>query len=93
MKEKLKRIVKSVELKCAGAAATAAVALCGMASAAETPEAADSSTVITAFQTGFQSVASDALKMIAVIVPIALGVAGVVFLSRKALGWFKSLAK
>ena len=52
-----------------------------------------SATVISAFQTGFQQMASDALSMIASIVPIALGVAGVIFLARKAMGWFKSLAK
>ena len=49
--------------------------------------------ITTAFQTGFTDMASDALAMIAVIIPIALGVAGAVFLSRKAMGWFKSLAK
>lgn len=52
-----------------------------------------SATVISAFTTGFQSMASDAMSMISAIVPIALGVAGVIFLARKAMGWFKSLAK
>lgn len=52
-----------------------------------------SATVISAFTSGFQSMASDAMSMIAAIVPIALGVAGVIFLARKAMGWFKSLAK
>lgn len=91
MKEKIKSFVKSAEVKCACAASVAAVALTGLASAEDAATTSD--TVITAFQTGFQSMASDALKMISVIVPIALGVAGVVFLSRKAIGWFKSLAK
>lgn len=58
-----------------------------------TPASGTSDTVITAFQTAFQSMASDAKSMIAAIVPIALGVAGVIFLARKAMGWFKSLAK
>lgn len=92
MKEKIKDFVKSAEMKCAGVASVAAMAMTGFANA-EGPSASTSSTVITAFQTGFQSMANDALSMIAVIVPIALGVAGVVFLSRKAIGWFKSLAK
>lgn len=61
------------------------------ASAAEGDVTTD--TVITAFQTGFQGVANDALKMIAMIAPIALSIAAVVFLSRKAISWFKSLAK
>ncbi len=57
------------------------------------PAATTSDTVITAMQTGMQGFANDALKMIAVIVPIALGVAGVIWLARKAMGWFKSMAK
>ena len=89
MKEKIKDFVKSAEMKCA----VAAIAMTGFASAEEPAASTSSSTVITAFQTGFQSMANDALSMIATIVPIALGVAGVVFLSRKAIGWFKSLAK
>lgn len=53
-----------------------------------------STSVITgAFQTGFQQLASDILGMIAIIVPIALGVAGTIFLARKAMSWFKSIAK
>lgn len=50
-------------------------------------------TITTAFTTGFSSLASDALTMIAAIVPIALGVAGTIFLVKKAMGWFKSLTK
>mgnify|MGYP004652489903 CR=1 FL=1 len=93
MKEKIKDFVKSAEMKCAGVASVAAMTLTGLASAEEPAGSTSSSTVISAFQTGFQSMANDALGMIATIVPIALGVAGVVYLSRKALGWFKSLAK
>lgn len=52
-----------------------------------------SATVISAFQSGFQSMASDAMSMIAVIVPIAVGVAGVIWLSRKAMSWFKSMGQ
>jgi hypothetical protein len=50
-------------------------------------------TITSAFTTGFQQIASDAVAMIAVIVPIAIGVAGTIFLVRKAMGWFKSIAK
>lgn len=59
----------------------------------DTSASGASATVISAFTSGFQSMASDAMSMIATIVPIALGVAGVIFLARKAMGWFKSLAK
>lgn len=52
-----------------------------------------SATVISAFQTGFQKMASDAMSMIAIIVPIAVGVAGVIWLARKAMSWFKSMGQ
>lgn len=51
------------------------------------------SAITGAFQTGFQQLASDIVGMIAIIVPIGLGVAGTIFLARKAMGWFKSIAK
>lgn len=54
---------------------------------------ATAATVQAAFQTGFQGMVSDALSMIAMIVPIALGLAGVIFVVRKAISWFKSVAK
>ncbi len=89
MKDKIKGFLHSAEAKIAAAGSTAAVALTVAASA----EDATAATITTAFQTGFQSMASDAMSMIAIIIPIGLGVAGAVFLSRKAIGWFKSLAK
>ncbi|WP_295761234.1 hypothetical protein [uncultured Oscillibacter sp.] len=49
-------------------------------------------TVKSAFQTGFQQIASDALGIIAIIVPIALGVCGVIFIAKKAMSWFKSMS-
>lgn len=87
--EKATQIARTAEAKCAGAASICCTALMVAASAEDTTAA----TITTAFQTGFQQMASDALGMIAVIVPIALGVAGAVFLVRKAMAWFKSLAK
>lgn len=51
------------------------------------------STIISAFTTGFQQIASDALSMIAAAAPIALGIAGTIFLAKKAIGWFKGMAK
>lgn len=53
----------------------------------------NAATITSSFATGFQSIVSDATTMIATIVPIALGLAGVTFLVRKAMGWFKSMAK
>lgn len=51
------------------------------------------STIISAFTTGFQQIASDAMSMIAAAAPIALGIAGTIFLAKKAIGWFKGMAK
>lgn len=64
-----------------------------MAISASAEEPVTRSAVMSAFSTGMSSVASDALSMIATIVPIALGVAGTVFLVRKAMSWFKAIAK
>lgn len=88
--EKVKGLLRTVEVKTASVATIAAVAMTGAASAAD-ESAGASTTITTAFQTGFHDMASQALSMIAVIVPIALGVAGTVWLVRKAMGWFKSM--
>ena len=49
--------------------------------------------ITTAFQTGLGTISTDALSVIATIVPIALGIAGAIFVVRKGMSWFKSLAK
>lgn len=67
--------------------------LCMSASASDETASATSSTVISAFQTGFQQIASDAMQIISIAAPIALGIAAVVFITRKAMSWFKSMAK
>ena len=67
--------------------------MCVGAFAEESGTSGTTDTVISAFQSGFTSMASDAMKLIAVIVPIAVGGAGVIWLSRKAMSWFKSMAK
>lgn len=46
----------------------------------------------TAFTTAFQNVAADASSMLLVVIPVALSVAGVVWVARKAFRWFKSMA-
>lgn len=73
---------------------SAAVALAGSACAAEADTTASGTqAVISSMQTGMQGFASDALSMIGIIVPIAIGVSGTIWLARKAMGWFKSMAK
>ncbi len=87
---------KNWKKRLAGLAGSAMVIsmLCVSAFAAEgDPTPSTSATVISAFTTGFQSIVSDALSMIAAAAPIAIGLAGVIFLSKKAMSWFKSMAK
>lgn len=50
-------------------------------------------TLVTAFQTGFTAIASDVTSVLGVAIPIAVGIAGTLFVARKAIGWFKSMAK
>jgi hypothetical protein len=50
-------------------------------------------TITTALTTGFTGISTDAMGIIAVIVPIAIGIAGAIFVIKKALSWFKGLAK
>ncbi len=57
------------------------------------PASSATATITAAFQTGFQQMVSDALGLIAIIVPIALGLAGTIFLVKKAMGWFKGMTK
>jgi len=47
----------------------------------------------TALTTAMTAVKGDAVSVLLVIVPIAIGLAGLVFVVRKAMSWFKSLAK
>lgn len=53
----------------------------------------DVTAITTAFTTGFQSMVTNSIAMISAMVPIALTLAGVVFLVKKAMGWFRSMAK
>ena len=50
-------------------------------------------TITTAFTTGLTTISGDVMGVIAVIVPIAMGIAGAVFVVRKGMSWFKNLAK
>lgn len=49
--------------------------------------------IVTAFQTGFTQVSSDVTALLGVAIPIAVGIAGVLFVARRAMGWFKGMAK
>ena len=52
-----------------------------------------SEAVSTALQTGLTGLGDDLGSVIVIIIPIALGVAASIFGIKKALSWFKSLAK
>lgn len=49
--------------------------------------------IVDAFQTGFTQVSSDVMGILGVAIPIAIGVAGTLFIARRAMGWFKGMAK
>lgn len=89
----MKQIKKRLLVLSVFAMMVMAMCVSAFAAGGDSSASGTSATVISAFTSGFQSMASDAMSMIAAIVPIALGVAGVIFLARKAMGWFKSLAK
>lgn len=89
----MKQIKKRLLVLSVFAMMVMAMCVSAFAAGGDSSASGTSATVISAFTSGFQSMASDAMSMIAAIVPITLGVAGVIFLARKAMGWFKSLAK
>lgn len=91
LKEFFKRKMRKVGALCMSAMAMSAMAV--SAFAAEGDTTAGSATVISAFTSGFQSIVSDAMSMIGAAAPIALSLAGVIFLTKKAMSWFKGIAK
>jgi len=38
-------------------------------------------------------VQGDVTSVLAIAIPVAVGIAGIIFVARKAMGWFKSMAK
>lgn len=51
-----------------------------------------STELVTAFTTGFSSVSDDVMTVIGAMLPIGMGIAGTVFVVKKAVKWFKTLA-
>lgn len=60
---------------------------------AEEPVTIDTTAINTAFVNGFNSMVTNSIAMVSSMVPIALTLAGVLFLVRKAMSWFKGMAK
>ena len=53
----------------------------------------DASAITTAFTTGFQSIVTNSISMLAAMLPIALSLCAVLFIVRKGMTWFKQTAK
>ena len=71
----------------------ALAALCALACAeGETPATIDAGTITTAFTAGFNSMVVNSINMISAMVPIGVTLAGVVFMVKKAMHWFKGVA-
>lgn len=91
MKERVKVLVKSRYFRFVVVTCFVMCLLCISASA----EDATSSTsqITAAFTTGFQQMVADSFSLISAMVPPAVSIGAVVFLVRKAMSWFKSMAK
>lgn len=95
--KKFKTWLKSKIARVGMALSTAAVALCGAASAAEPGAegagAIDTASINTAFTTGLNNVVTTSIDLISLMLPIALSLFAVVFVVRKGMSWFKSMSK
>ena len=96
MKERMKEFREFAQAKATRVmiiAPAAMTAMMAMANAEEPAGSSSTSGIMSAFSTGFQGIVSDGLTMISAMVPIALSLAGVIFLVKKAMGWFKGMTK
>ncbi len=53
----------------------------------------DFTVVSDSLETGFNNMKDDALDIISLVVPIAIGIFGLTWGVKKAMQWFRSLAK
>ena len=53
----------------------------------------EAATLTTAFTEGLTALSGSVTGMITAIAPIAIGIAATIFVARKAMGWFKGMAK
>lgn len=87
----MKEFLKSKYFKVTMMVCCMSAFLCVCASAEEST--IDVSAINTAFTSGFQSMVTNSISMISAMVPIGLTLAGTIFLVRKAMSWFKGMAK
>lgn len=90
--QKFKNWMHGKAARMGAALSAASLALVGVASAAES-DAATGIDLTGSLQTGFQGIVSQAGQVLAVIVPVGLGLAGTIWLARKAMSWFKGMSK
>lgn len=91
-RERIKYFLKNKQVKQVAVTTVVLSALCvGAFAVDETPGVG--SAIAAAFQTGFQTVITDSMAMLAAMVPIAVGFAGALFIVKKAMTWFKAVAK
>ncbi len=51
------------------------------------------SPMVEAITTAVTTVKTDAVSVLLIVVPVAIGLGGLVFVVKKAMSWFKSLGK
>lgn len=93
IKANFREFVRAKTTKVLVAASLAAPMLAASASAVGEDTSVDVSGITAAFTSGFQSMVTNSISMISAMVPIALTLAGVVFLVKKGMSWFKGVAK
>ena len=53
----------------------------------------DTAAITTAFTTGFQSIVTTSIALLSAMLPIAITLCAVLFIVKKGMVWFKSVAK
>lgn len=95
MLKKIKTALASKEARMA-TIMTMALSLMVVASSAvegDTSTGIDTATITQAFTTGFQSIVTNSISMLSAMLPIALSLCAVLFLVKKGMSWFRSIAK
>lgn len=59
----------------------------------DTTGGVDTAAITSAFSTGLTNVVSTSISLISTMLPIALSLFAVLFICRKGMSWFKSMAK
>lgn len=97
IKANFREFVQAKTTKVIVAASLAAPMLAASASAVGedtgTTATIDSAAITAAFTSGFNDIVVNSIAMISAMVPIALTLAGCVFLVKKGMNWFKGVAK